>query len=284
MTSTAGVVDEGTTTSHPLAASLAALDASDEWVEWRSAVPRDGRGWIRCADLQDRGLAEWEEEAAARQRVEHGRSDAITAAAYALEWYGLVPGSLGGLLYRSARRVPTLSADVLWVRQHAEEGWVDGVAWTGGRFWCLPADPAAAHPDARVVDDETALAAVLRAEVRQHADAFLATYRPGARLARRDLLGTFFDGLDGAAWDYEETDPARFGPMVEAARVVLPGRTPEFRDSSTLYVLDRHDGAPHLTRERISCCRHYRVAADARACFTCPRTTRAERRDRLVDG
>ena len=65
------------------------------------------------------------------------------------------------------------------------------------RFWCLPEDPAADQPDATVVADQAALVAWLRAEVREHAHAFLATLHPAhRRLPRRALLGAFTDGVD----------------------------------------------------------------------------------------
>lgn len=134
--------------------------------------------------------------------------------------------------------------------------------------------------DAAVIADWEHRAA--RAQVRAHADDFLATYRPGARLPRRDLLGAFFDGLDTGFWS-----DASSGPMlvdsVAIARTVVPGGTPEFVDPSSLYVIEDATGTPHLTRCRVSCCNFYRVSQDGEACTTCPRTTHDERRRRVLE-
>ncbi len=270
-----------TTSTDGLGGTLARIDDA-EWLTLHLGLPPDGEGWTGLASVDAPFMRAWEQAAAERHRVEYGNSDPTAAAASALGWYAGIPGEVGGVCYQLARRVPRLGPESLALHRHPTELYPDGVALLDARFWCLPGDPAAAHPAATVVADEAALAAVLRAQVRAHADRFLAGHRPGARLPRRGLLGAFVDGLDVGLWL-----GARYAghprPEVPAsAAAVLPGRTAEFRDATTLYLLVDDRDREHLTRERIACCFYYRVGDAGRACFTCPRTTMAERRTRAA--
>ena len=65
-----------------------------------------------------------------------------------------------------------LDRAALAFRCHPDEEYPESVALLDTRFWCLPDDPAAGHPDATVVADLPALAAVLRAQVRAHGEEF----------------------------------------------------------------------------------------------------------------
>jgi hypothetical protein len=185
--------------------------------------------------------------------------------------------------FRHARRVPRL--DPASLAFHGEPGnpIPDAYALLDERFWCLPDDPEATHPLATVVPDVDALTATLRAQVRAHADAFLAGYRPGSPLPRRALLGAFFDGLDTGLWCAEDgtthpTDPAT---AILEGRRVLPGGTAKFPEPSALSsIVDGHD-RECLARRRVSCCFFYRVSrqgpADREAsCSTRPRTADQE--------
>lgn len=266
-----------------LAATLARVSAETEWLTVRLGLPDGAEGWTGMADLDPTYLRAWERETARRHDAAYGRCEPVAAAAYVLSWYAGLPGEVGGACFALARRVPRLTPDVLALHRHPTEAHPDGVALLDGAFWCLPDDPAAGDPAATVVADEAALAAVLRAEVRDHADRFLAWYSPGARLPRRSLLGAFVDGIDVGLWMGARRTHRPVDRIPAAAAEVLPGGTPEFRDGSTLYLLRDARGREHLTRERVACCYYYRLAADGRACFTCPRTDPADRVRRATD-
>ena len=269
------------TVVRPLRRTAERLDAVHEWltVTADTAAPQ---GWLRCSEVDATVIAEWERHAAAQQLRYDGRSHPTAAASYALGWYADIASRLGGMCLLLERRVPRLGREVLAFRCHPEEHYPEAVAFLDPRFWCLSSDPDAAHPDATVVADESMLGAILRAEVRAHADNFLATYRPGARLPRRDLLGAFFDGLDEGFWrEYTSTGPS-LADSIALAQAALPGDTAEFTDRSSLYVVEDPEGAQHLTRCRVSCCNYYRVSEIGEACTTCPRTTDEERRRRVL--
>lgn len=267
---------------HPLLCSAARLDAVHEWltVAAGSAVPE---GWLRCSDVDAAVIADWERRAAHSQLHNDGRSHPMAAASYVLGWYADIASWLGGTCLLLERRVPRLGRQVLAFRRHPEEHYPDAVTFLDARFWCLPDDPDAAHPDATVVADAPTLGAVLRAQVRAHADDFLATYRPGARLPRRDLLGAFFDGLDAGFWRDDTSSGPTLADSLALAQAVLPGATSEFGDRSSLYAVADAAGNEHLTRCRVSCCNYYRVSENGETCTTCPRTTDEERRRRVLE-
>lgn len=263
--------------------TAAAVDGLQAWLGVRVGWPQDSAGWIRCADVDAGFLAGWEARIGAHLTRTYGRSHPQTRSGYALDWYAGVAGIVGGACFRQARRVPRLDRVALAFRCHADEEYPDAVALLDTRFWCLPSDPDAGHPDATVVADEAALAAVLRAQVRAHADDFLAAYAGGARLPRRQRLGAFFDSLDTGLWYGGDAGVAAAGEVLGLGATVLPGATPEFADGSTVHRLTDHRGREHLSRRRVGCCYYFKVADDGRACATCPRVDDATRAARYAE-
>lgn len=266
---------------HPLQATAERADAARDWLT--VAFQPDREGWLRCADVDAAVIAEWEERAAEVCVKYDGRSHPVTSASYALGWYADIAAALGALCFLLDRRVPRLGRAAVGYRRHPEDHYPDGVALLDPRFWCLPDDPEAAHPDATVVPDEEALGARLRAEIRSHADDFLSGYRPGARLPRRDLLGAFYDGLDVGFWrDGAAVPAAELEEAVAAAGLALPGRTDEFSQGSSLEVVT-DVRVCRLARLRVSCCNYYRVSDVGEECASCPRTSEDERRRRVLE-
>jgi hypothetical protein len=282
MTGMPAVTEPALTADQPLRRTAERVNAVHEWltVTVSPAVPE---GWLRCSDVNTRVIADWERRVAQSQLRNHGLTHPVAAASYVLAWYAGIASRLGGSCLLLERRVPRLGRDALAFRCHPEEHYPQAVALLDARFWCLPDDSHADHVDATVVADLSTLGAVLRAQVRTHADAFLATYRPGARLPRRDLLGAFFDGLDSGFWRDNSSDGPPLADCLALAQSVLPGGTPEFADRSSLYVVEDAAGRQHLLRRRASCCNYYRVSQNGEACLTCPRTTDQERRRRVVE-
>lgn len=263
---------------HPLAATAARADAHRDWLSltYADAVPE---GWTRCSEVDAAHVAGWEDRVTAWQRTEFGRTHPQASSGYVLSYYADIAPTVGALFFLVDRRVPSLAADALAFRTDAVYTYPDAIAVLGGAFWCLPDDEAAGHPDATVLADEEELGAVLRAQVRAHADAFLATYRPSARLPRSALWGAYYDALDaGFAPDRPR---APVPEATRAARLALPGPTPEFAQGSSFYLAVDEAGGEHLTRRRVGCCYYFKVGDDG-ACTTCPRTSDEERLARLA--
>ncbi|GAA2672603.1 MULTISPECIES: (2Fe-2S)-binding protein [Actinosynnema] len=254
---------------NPLADSVRAASSLVGWLEIRYERTGSGApdGWTRCADLLAApdgfaawraGLAEWMEE-------QHGGSTERATAGYVLGWYLGAVGMLGGALFHRARRVPSLRPQDVALRL-ADAGRPDvvGVALLAGGFACLPSDPASNHPEATVVADESALAALLRARFAAHAAAFTAAYGPTTRLGRRALWAAATDALDSSAWLAGLHGGDEAAGVADSA-LLLPFREAPYTSATTLRVVDGT-----WTRRRESCCFHFTLPG-AQACETCPR-------------
>ncbi|MEW2080217.1 (2Fe-2S)-binding protein [Streptomyces sp. NPDC005283] len=148
-----------------------------------------------------------------------------------------------------------------------------------GGFACLPDDPAASLPGARVLAHEEALRAELRSAVADHVRQLLAAIGPQARRGPRALWGMVGDDLVSGIWylgrmlDEEER-------AVRAAGELLPGPVAPFPGGAGFRRLMGREGQSYPTRTRLGCCLYYSVRP-AEACGTCPRTCDTERLRRL---
>ncbi len=239
--------------------------------------------WVRCRDLVDDppAVRRWIDAYAAFMVPTYPEATEAellsTAAACVLDCYSYGSGFPVGAMFHVARRVPRVGIDDVVLRIHPEQWWTSGVALLDARFWCLPDDPAADHPTATVVATEAELAAVARAQVHAHAEAFLATFDPGVGMGRRARLGAFFDALDAGPWIVTDHVPPAAGALPVSA-ALLPGGTETFIDASRLHVLDDVRGRTHVTRRRLFCCRSHLIDDP---CLDCPRLTATDRRERL---
>ena len=236
-----------------------------------------GPGWTCCADVDAAFVTRWERDVAAEHVKEYGRTHPSAAAGYVLGWYAGIPAALGAALFRLDRRVARLDRSVVAFRL-AAEAYPEAYALLDDRFWCLPGDPAADHPAATVVADEAELAGVLRAQVRGHADDFLALWPGHGRLPRRALLGAFTDGVDHGLEVGGEATPEALPPEAE---LVLPRRSA--LPASTITVLVDGRGRRHVDRTTLSCCYFYKIDPPAGPCGTCPRIAADERLRRLTE-
>ncbi|MCW4353107.1 (2Fe-2S)-binding protein [Hoyosella sp. YIM 151337] len=267
--------------SHPLEKTAQHIGESIDWATVRCDVPTAPElenGWVRCADADSIFIAEWEDAVTTMLLRDFQRHHRAASTSYVLDWYAAIPGYLGGLSFALANRVPRLDRPSLFFHRHPQHAYPDGLALARPEFWCLASDPDATHPDATVVASAHHLAAVLRQQVSAHARDFLAAYEPRVRIPRRHRLGAFFDGLD-TALSMARTTPAE---AIELGHVVLPKDTTDFPFGSTLYRVHDAQGREHLTRTRVSCCYYFKVSDGGIACATCPRTSAAERAERVV--
>lgn len=274
--------------AHPLAASIATADRAVKLLSFRTfdrmsdLADAHSVQWIRC----DHALADsdffprWREQVAQQlaEQQSHAPGQAqvpekITGG-YVLQWYLVVPSYLGAVLFHSARRVPSLSLRQLSFRLGPAA--VAEVALQPGRFWCLPDDPDAGHPDAVPVSDEAALGAILRRQVIAHATHFLTVYDPMVRFGSRTQWAAVTDVLDSALLLAGRSFGSPQAGAADARLVLADGEKP-LTSASTIRELTDDHGRTHWTRLRGSCCFLYALPGVERPCASCPRIKDSER-------
>ncbi|WP_282700445.1 (2Fe-2S)-binding protein [Streptomyces sp. CC219B] len=147
-------------------------------------------------------------------------------------------------------------------------------------FACLPDDPAAALPGARVVPDEEALRAEVRDAVADHLEPVLAAFGPRMRRRGRALWGMATDEIVEGLWYVAHL----LGEQERAKHeleLLLPGATKPYAGSAAFRVLTGPNGEPLPTRDRVSCCMFYTLRPED-TCATCPRTCDTDRVTKLL--
>lgn len=276
--------------THPLATSVATVDHAVRLLSFRvcdqtfdelSSHQRSAP-WIACDQaLSDPDFfARWRATVAQRlaEQYPHGPEKTHvpekTTGGYVLQWYLVIPSYLGALVFHSARRVPKLSPRQLGFR--LDPAALQEVALRPGRFWCLPGDPDAGHPDAVPVPDEAALGAVLRRQVIAHATRFLAVYDPQVRFGHRTQWATVTDVLDSGLLLAGRSFGSPQAGAADARLVLADGEKP-LTSASTIYQVTDERGRTYWTRRRGSCCFLYALPGVERPCASCPRINDGER-------
>jgi hypothetical protein len=252
-----------------LAESVARAASRQARVGLRVGEPESSPDWVNCAELlsDPAGFASWRERLAGWLGDRYGEAPERTVAGYLMTWYLSVPGYLAALLFHHERRVPSLRPEHLSFRTARPRPHPDSIAVLDRRFVCLPDDPAAGTPDATVVPDERALAAVLRGRFTAHAARFVTAFGPSVRFGRHTLWAAATDALDDSmllAGRYGGDE----GAGVVDGGLLLPDRLAPLTTASTMRPDTCGTG---WTRRRESCCFHYLIESGKGPCATCPR-------------
>jgi hypothetical protein len=258
---------EGPRPSAPLATSVRRTEALPSLLDLRFGLPAEASGWVICSDLlrEPERFDAWRKTLAEWLVEQHGDAPERTTAGYVMSWYLNVPGFLAGVLFHTARRVPSLRpSDIAFRLADSGRPHPVSVAVLSDEFACLPDDPEGNDPAATVVAHESALAALLRARFAAHAAKFVQSFGPTVRLGRRMLWAAATDALDGGPWSAGRLCGDEASGVADSA-MLLPAKLEPFTSASTL----RSDGAS-WTRRRESCCFHY-VLPGVEACASCPR-------------
>ncbi|MEC3982203.1 (2Fe-2S)-binding protein [Amycolatopsis sp. H20-H5] len=257
-----------------LASSVSRVGALSERGDLHRAIPAEG-GWLRCSDLlaEPVGFEHWRKQLSEWLNDQYRAAPARTAASYVMSWYLHVPAHVGALLFHHERRVPSLRPEELAFSLGGDRPHPEGMAVLGDAFYCLPTDPGSTRPEATIVRDEHALAAVLRAHYIAHAARFVRAYAPGSRLGKRMLWAAATDALDNSLWwaGKQAGTAEGEGAGVADASLVLESRFPPLTAPSTLRMETGADGHREWNRRRESCCFSYLLPQEAE-CDGCPRT------------
>ncbi|MEV4194417.1 (2Fe-2S)-binding protein [Streptomyces toxytricini] len=264
----------------PLAGAYARLTEAYEGlrVVERAAhepAPR-GVGWIGADELAAGGPATeaylaWDKAQIMRDYGREARPDVV--ATFGLHRYAWPACLLITAPWFLDRRVPRLQG----VAYHRTGGIMSVYA---DSFACLPTDPAADLPGARVVPDGEALRAEVRAAVAQHLEPLLEAFGPRMRRRRRALWGMATDDVVASLW-YVGRMLGEEDRAITELEALLPGSTAPYSGGAGFRTLTAPDGARMPTRDRASCCLFYTIRPKD-TCVTCPRTSDEDRIARLT--
>lgn len=236
-----------------------------------------GAGWVSAAELAHSGptldaFLAWDSAQVLRDYGQQARPDVI--ASFGLHRYAWPASLLITVPWFLHRRVPR--APVEDVAFHRALG---QMAVRVTEFACLPDDPAAQLPGARVVPDEEALRAEVRAAVADHIGPVLDGFGPRMRRGKRALWGMATDEIVEGLWYVAHLLGEEQRAVAELEQL-LPGATKPYVGTAGFRELAGPAGEPLPTRDRASCCLFYTLRPDE-TCVTCPRTCDADRVSKL---
>ncbi|MCX5386382.1 (2Fe-2S)-binding protein [Streptomyces sp. NBC_00083] len=239
-------------------------------------APR-GAGWVGAAELAEGGAAldtflAWDNAQVVRDYGHQARPDVIASFGFhRYAWPACLLVTVPWFLHRRVPRIPV--ADVAFQRT------LGRMTVRVREFACLPGDPAAALPGARVVRDEEALRGEVRAAVAEHLAPVLDGFGPRMRRGKRALWGMATDEIVEGLWYVGALLGEESRAMAELD-ALLPGTTKPYVGTPGFRELTAPDGRPLPTRDRASCCFFYTIRPEE-TCVTCPRTCDADRVQRL---
>ncbi|MFG2497965.1 (2Fe-2S)-binding protein [Streptomyces sp. NPDC048441] len=236
-----------------------------------------GGGWVTASRLTEGGACldgflAWDEAQVRKDYGQPGRPDVI--ASFALHRYAWPATLLITVPWFLHRRVPRYP-----VQNVTFQRTLGRMAVRSEGFACLPGDPAAALPGARVVPDEEALRGEVRAAVAEHLGPLLDAFGPRMRRRSRALWSVATDEIVEGLWYIAHLLGEEQRATAELERL-LPGATKPYVGTAGFRELRGPDGEALPTRDRASCCMFYTLRPED-TCVTCPRTCDADRVARL---
>ncbi|WP_406012719.1 (2Fe-2S)-binding protein [Streptomyces sp. NBC_00984] len=240
-------------------------------------APR-GTGWVGADELAAGGAAldaflAWDHAQVVRDYGQQPRPDVVASfGLHRYAWPACLLVTVPWFLHRRVPRIPV--GDVAFQRA------LGHLTLRVREFACLPDDPAAELPGARVVSDETELRAEVLAAVADHIGPVLDGFGPRMRRGRRALWGMATDEIIEGLWYIAHLLGEERRAMAEL-EALLPGTTKPYVGSAGFRDLTGPDGESLPTRDRASCCLFYTLRPED-TCVTCPRTCDADRVRKLT--
>lgn len=238
----------------------------------------DGVGWVGAHELAAGGDAldaflAWDNAQVLRDYGQQARPDVVASfGLHRYAWPACLLVTVPWFLHRRVPRIPV--EDVSFQRA------LGHLTVQVREFACLPDDPAAALPGARVVADEAALRAEVLASVAEHLGPVLDGFGPRMRRGKRALWGMATDEIVEGLWYIAHLLGEERRAMAEL-EALLPGTTKPYVGTAGFRELTGPDGESLPTRDRASCCLFYTLRPED-TCVTCPRTCDADRLRKLT--
>ncbi|MER7727566.1 (2Fe-2S)-binding protein [Streptomyces sp. NPDC096323] len=237
-----------------------------------------GVGWVGAQELAAGGggldaFLAWDDAQVLRDYGQRARPDVVAGfGLHRYAWPACLLVTVPWFLHRRVPRIPV--EDVFFQRA------LGHLTVRVREFTCLPGDPAAELPGARVVADEAALRAEVLASVAGHLGPVLDGFGPRMRRGKRALWGMATDEIVEGLWYIAHLLGEERRAMAEL-EVLLPGTTKPYVGTAGFRELTGPDGESLPTRDRASCCMFYTVRPED-TCVTCPRTCDADRVRKLT--
>ncbi|WP_406430623.1 (2Fe-2S)-binding protein [Streptomyces sp. NBC_01589] len=237
-----------------------------------------GVGWVGAHELADGGAAldtflAWDNAQVLRDYGKQARPDVVASfGLHRYAWPACLLVTVPWFLHRRVPRIPV--EDVAFQRT------LGHLTVRVREFTCLPDDPAAALPGARVVADEAALRAEVLAAVAEHIGPVLDGFGPRMRRGKRALWGMATDEIVEGLWHIAHLLGEEGRAMTELEEL-LPGTTKPYAGTAGFRELTGPNGESLPTRDRASCCLFYTLQPED-TCVTCPRTCDADRVRKLT--
>ncbi|QNE73980.1 iron-sulfur protein [Streptomyces finlayi] len=242
------------------------------------AAAPSGTGWVGAAELAGGGAAldaflAWDNAQVLRDYGQQARPDVVASfGLHRYAWPACLLVTVPWFLHRRVPRVPV--EDVAFQRA------LGHLTVRVREFACLPDDPAASLPGARVVPDEAALRAEVLDAVADHLGPVLDGFGPRMRRGRRALWGMATDEVVEGLWYIAHLLGEERRAMAEL-ELLLPGTTKPYVGTAGFRELTGPQGESLPTRDRASCCLFYTLRPED-TCVTCPRTCDADRVRKLT--
>ncbi|MFH8366746.1 (2Fe-2S)-binding protein [Streptomyces sp. NPDC018031] len=265
-------------TASPLSEAYTRLSGVYPGLTVLEGEPRSGGGWVTSAELAAGGAAldaflGWDEDQVLRDYGEPGRPDVV--AGFGLHRYVWPACLLVTVPWFLLRRVPRLP-----VGQVSLDRARGRMTVRVTEFRCLPDDPAAALPGARVVPDEEGLRDAVREAVAEHVGPVLDAFRRRTRRGTRALWGMVADDITEGLWRIGALLGEEDRALTELAGL-LPSAVTPYPVGAGFRELTGPDGDRLVTRDRAACCLFYTLRP-RETCATCPRTCDTERIRRQI--
>ncbi|GAA0655297.1 (2Fe-2S)-binding protein [Kitasatospora atroaurantiaca] len=253
----------------PLLGSYARIGSVFPELRISPGAPRSGDGWTATTEFVQnldalRELIAFDARQGLAEYGEPLRPD--VAAGFCLHRYTWPVALLFTVPWLLERRVPRIPVEQVSIRRSTGELTVRAL-----EFSCLPDDPAAALPGARVLPDEAALGAELLVALTEHLTPVLAAFRREVRRGPHTLWGMATDDVIEGLWYLGSLLGEEQRAAADLAKLLPGTEQPPFVGGAGFRLLEQPGAAPMRTRTRVSCCLFYTVRP-AEACFSCPRT------------
>ncbi|MGW5273786.1 (2Fe-2S)-binding protein [Streptomyces sp. NPDC004044] len=237
-----------------------------------------GVGWVGAHELAAGGAAldtflAWDNAQVLRDYGKLARPDVVASfGLHRYAWPACLLVTVPWFLHRRVPRIPV--EDVAFQRA------LGHLTLRVREFTCLPDDPAAALPGARVVADEAALRAEVLAAVAEHIGPVLDGFGRRMRRGKRALWGMATDEIVEGLWYIAHLLGEERRAMTELEEL-LPGTTGPYVGTAGFRELTGPNGESLPTRDRASCCLFYTLRPED-TCVTCPRTCDTDRVQKLT--